>query len=90
MIFVLNKKDVKIDTHSFYIGRGSPLGNPYDWKNSNHPQVKFKVSSREEAILNYEIYLREAIRNKDPKICDELNRLWKFYRENSLLKLICF
>jgi len=32
-----------MNDHTFYIGRGSPLGNIYHSKESSHAQAKFKV-----------------------------------------------
>lgn len=90
MITVLNKKTDKSDS-SFYIGRGSPLGNPYDWTGSIHPQVKYKVDSREEAISKYKEYLKWQLQIANPEICDAINELIikRFKKEDADLMCFC-
>lgn len=89
MIRVLNKKTDKSDS-PFYIGRGSVLGNPFDWTGSTHPQVKYRVKNRDEAISNYDKYLEEELKNGNPEICDAINDLIikKFKKEP--IDLMCF
>jgi hypothetical protein len=71
---ILNKYKDDV-TNGIYIGRGSPLGNPYPIT---------KTEPRDKVIDEYEIYLRGKINAKDPVIIKALNQL----NENS--KLICF
>lgn len=70
-----------------YIGRGSPLGNPF----SHMPGTKaeFLVLTRDEAVNRYEEWLRYKIRLKDPKVLGELTRLLELARKGDL-KLRCF
>lgn len=62
MISVINKH------HTFYIGRGSPLGNPF---------VIGTDGDREFCIEEYRKYLLQKIKEKDKVICDELNKIYK-------------
>lgn len=74
MISVINKK------YTFFVGRPSPLGNPF---------VIGKNGARDEVIADYEIWLREQIQNKNPKVCDELNKIYKTALDCNVL-LMCF
>lgn len=64
MIYII-KKGNKIPEGKLviYIGRGSPLGNPYGWQNSKFNILKIK--DRIESIIKYEEHLKERIKNKD-------------------------
>ena len=87
MINVVNKRTFKGD-HGVFIGRGSVLGN--DWSHKEGTQAKYVVESVEKAIQEYENDLLSKISNKDPSICGELNRLYKYYKEHGELNLICY
>ena len=89
MIQILNKNKDDCSCGE-YIGRGSPLGNPFDWTGSNHYQVKYQVKDRATAIENYSQYLRYRLLHGDPEICAAMNKLWKIWREEGKLNLICF
>jgi len=53
---VINKKDI------VYIGRGSPLGNPFSWKKGT--KAEFTCKNRDESLHLYELWLREKILKK--------------------------
>lgn len=64
-----------------YIGRGSPLGNP------------FRVGvhgSREDVICMYADWLESQMMANNPKIMDELERLATKYKEEGELTLLCW
>lgn len=88
MIQVLNKNTSNLQ--GIYIGRGSPLGNPFFFKSSNHIDAKYKVSNREEALINYEQYLTSSILNGDSLICNELNNLIIKKLKGEDINLICY
>lgn len=46
--------------HDIYIGRPSKWANPYTHKDLEKTKAKFQVSSRKEAIEQYEKYLNES------------------------------
>ena len=52
----------------FYVGRPSPLGNPFE--------ISRKVT-REQAIKLYEEWLRGRVEAKDPLVLRELARIWE-------------
>lgn len=64
-----------------YIGRGSPLGNPF---------VIGVHGTREEVIEKYKVWLNEQIANNNPVVLDELNRLGNKAIDDKGLALQCF
>jgi len=91
IIEVINKNASYPYDYDFYIGRGSPLGNPYTGsKVLSRTKAMYQVGSREEAIECYEKYLRERILLKDVKICETLNRIWRTLQIYGKVRLICF
>lgn len=66
---------------SDYIGRGSPLGNPYPITVQH---------DRDMVIDMYEQHINQAIDRCDPKIINELNRLMDKLRTKGSLDLMCF
>lgn len=65
-----------------YIGRGSPLGNPFPIDNTTG-------QTREVVIANYETWLKRQIDHKVPRVIDELNRLGNLALQGPL-NLQCF
>lgn len=63
-----------------YIGRGSPLGNPF-------PIGQFL--SREDVVAEYRRYIAAKIEKNDPVIVNELTRLFYIAQERPL-NLVCF
>lgn len=66
-----------------YIGRGSPLGNPFRLKSAGG---EFE---RDESVAMYEEHLRRLVAERDPAVCAELNRLYRIARDGDL-DLVCF
>lgn len=75
-ITLVNKHKCKPETFAsaIYIGRGSPLGNPYS--HMKNTLASFKADTREEAIGAYEIWIKEKIRAHDKPVCDALNHIY--------------
>lgn len=81
-ITILNKHHKpQIDNNTFYIGRGSPLGNPFEIN---------KHGTREEVIELYKKYLELQIQQNNIKICNELNKIANVYLTGNEVKLLCF
>ncbi len=90
MINVVNKYKHEPSNNDVYIGRGSPLGNPFTGsKKVENTKAAFQCSSREEAIEKYEHYLRLAIYGNDSYICNQMNRIWKMAKTGDV-NLVCF
>ena len=78
-ILVLNKRNT--GTRGEYVGRPSPLGNPFKLG---------RESDRDAVIARYEVWLRERIMARDKRVCAELNRLYLIARDTELLELVCW
>lgn len=89
-INVVNKyKLTGQETNIEYIGRPSPLGNPF----SHLPNTlaKFKVKDRDEAVDRYEEYLRSLINTEEGvDITREMKRLYKKLIQEGSLSLVCW
>lgn len=88
-ITVVNKRKHNPTLGDFYIGRGSPLGNPFTHRELDQTIAQYKCETREEAISSYESYILEKIKNKDTRICDELNRLYIAAKKGNV-NLVCY
>jgi hypothetical protein len=78
-ILVLNKCNA--GTRGEYVGRPSPLGNPFKLE---------QESDRDAVITRYEVWLRKRISARDQRVCDELNRVYVIARDTGLLELVCW
>ena len=85
----MNKKKHINTENDVYIGRGSVLGNPYTHILMKETKAEFIVETREQAIENYKIYLKEKINSKDKEVCDELNKIWKLLKKGDVF-LVCY
>lgn len=74
-----NKK--RGDTEGEYIGRGSPLGNPYRIG---------RDGTREEVIVKFSQWIVQKINAGDPDIINELGRLEELTITNQGLTLLCY
>jgi len=86
MIIVVNKR--YFTGKGIYIGRGSPLGNPYSSKPSKYPVRRCKTP--EESVQKFEQHLRKSIDIRDVAICTVLNEIWKQVKANQKVHLVCF
>lgn len=84
-IKVVNKHWCK--EQGVYIGRPSVLGNPYS--HLENTKAEYKVGSRDEAVQEFEKYLRDKI-NKDLDITREMKRLYRQLIDTGELTLVCW
>lgn len=63
-----------------YVGRPSPLGNPYWMKDE---------SKRDEVCDKYAEWFNRKVREHDPEVCEELQRLYRLGLQRPV-KLICY
>ncbi len=86
-INVVNKYTHIKTEKDFYIGRPNPLSNIF-----SHLDVKgtIKVENRELAVSEYEKYIRKKIEQKDEKIINQLNFLYKKLLTLKEINLVCF
>lgn len=88
-IKVVNKRKHVAGANDFYIGRGSPLGNPFTHRELEETLAQYKCDTREEAIAGYEKYIEDKIRKRDVKVCDELNRIFIAAKKGDV-NLVCY
>lgn len=85
-------KVVNINKYKFddvvYIGRGSPLGNPFTSKDSK--LALYKVDSTEIAVSEYKKYLYKKISEKDRAITYELKIILAYLKEHKTIALGCY
>lgn len=84
MITVVNTHRTK---EGEYIGRGSPLGNPYTHRGGT--KALYVVSTRDDAIEAYRRYIRAEIQNGTPEVIAEFYRLYLLASKGDL-KLRCY
>lgn len=89
MITIVNKHTHKPTVNDFYIGRGSPLGNPYTSMKTK-TKAQFRCETREESVNQYEKYILEKVRIKDKQICDMLNKIYLAAKQKKDVYLVCF
>lgn len=87
-IIVLNVKKDTAKFPFFYIGRGSPLGNPYFVGATSSSCGLYQVSSREEAIENFKNSWPE--RKNLPEIQTELKKILDELLKGNIVYLGCF
>lgn len=72
---------VNNDVKGEYMGRGSPLGNPFYMRNE---------AMRDVVCDQFYDYFCERVNGEYPPIMNELERLIELYMEEGQLKLQCF
>ena len=88
MIQVVNKYKHKSTPNDVYIGRGSPLGNPYTHL-EGATEAEYKVATREEAIEKYEPWLEKAVMNT-PLVAVCIDKITQSVLEGNDINLVCF
>ena len=86
-IKIINHHQLCFDDNE-YIGRGSPLGNPFSHKENTRAAVV--VESREKAIEMYAKYLLEQIQEGNQSVIDEMDRLAHIAMSKGKLVLRCY
>ncbi len=81
MEIVIGRKD---NPGAVYIGRPSPLGNPYILQN---PRSR---SERNLVCDMYEVWFEDRVRAQDPRVMNELRRLYKLAKTQGRLVLGCY
>lgn len=71
---------VNLGIDGIYIGRGTPLGNPYHIG---------KDGNRDEVIEKYRQYLNKKIYDKDPAILKSLQEIKQYERDFYVVTLLC-
>lgn len=75
------KIGLKYKDEGEYIGRPSPLGNPFYMKDE---------SMRDIVCDKYEDWFADMVNKAEPKFMEELNRLVLLHKTNGMLTLLCY
>lgn len=79
MIKIANKR-AGSHPSGVYVGRGSPLGNPF---------VIGKDGDRDEVISKFKLHLLNRLHAKDAAVCGEMNRIWSLAKAGDVT-LVCY
>lgn len=71
-----------------YVGRPSPLGNPFS--HTDGTLAQYRVATREEAVAKYADWLHARIMEGNRAVTRELERLGKLAEERGELTLVCW
>lgn len=88
MIRVIHHHQKTNQPWEVYVGRPSPLGNPFSPIETRVPT--FRVRDREEAVANYRVWLRERIEVGDVKVRKALEELRAVHTKYQKLDLVCW
>jgi hypothetical protein len=84
LVTVENKRNtskIPLDVQQIYIGRGSPLGNPFP---INPKQDRDKVCEM------YSEYFHTQMKDKQSPVYKEMARIWRIVRTGQKIALICY
>ena len=81
MFTVVNKRDVLRKPNQAYIGRPSPLGNPF---------VLGRDGTRAEVIEKYEGWFRAQVVMDNAAVLGELRRIWQLAQTHGHVELVCW
>ncbi len=70
---VVNKRNHVPTREDIYIGRPSPLGNPFS--HLDNTLAQFKVRNRDEAVEKYRDWILEKIEAEDPRVLHALGMI---------------
>lgn len=91
MIIVYNSHidDYTSKTNNYYIGRPSPLGNPFTHNGVKTSLAKLSFKTREEAIEAYGKYFDEAY-GKNTELTKAFDEIYEHYKNGEDIYLQCF
>ncbi len=84
---------------TMYVGRPTPLGNPFTHIKDRKTKAHFLVDTREEAIESYRLQfgfllndnpVGGTLRHYLQPIQDQFDKLLDIYRRNNMLVLVCW
>lgn len=89
IVYNTSSEDHTSSENNFYIGRPSPLSNPFthDGKRSSLAKKSFKT--REEAIAAFELYFKEMY-GKDKELTRMFDEIYEKYKNGEDVYLQCF
>ena len=91
MIFVYNSHNEDHTSHpnNYYVGRPSPLGNPFTHNGVRTNLAKLSFKTRDEAIEAYSRYF-DKMYGKDEDITKAFDEIYEHYKNGEDIYLQCF
>lgn len=91
MIYVYNshQEDFTSRPNNFYIGRPSPLGNPFTHNGVKTSLAKLSFKTREEAIEAYDKYF-DKMYGVDEELTKAFDEIYEHYKNGEDVYLQCF
>lgn len=80
-ITVVNKYRITPAKTDIYVGRGSPLGNPF---------IIGTHGTREEVIDKYKVHLAKATKLYQADVCNALNNIMSRHLKGEPVRLVCY
>jgi hypothetical protein len=87
-IFVVNKRTHKPTDRDVYIGRPTPLGNPYTHQLGTTAEIH--VGTREEAVLMYRLWLPKQIIGGNKEVIEALQNIQQMAEHDDDVYLVCW
>ena len=81
MIKIINKKFSRADKHTFFCGRPSPLGNPWELKSED---------DRDRVIAEYKIWIEDQLEKGNPRVMSALLEILNHHKEHGQVTLQCY
>ena len=90
MIYVYNRtQESHQGNNNFYIGRGSPLGNPYTHINDRETKAQFILPLREDAIEAYSRYF-DTMYGGNKEFTILIDEIYTKYKQGEDVWLECY
>ena len=89
MIHVYNRKVETHHTNNFYIGRGSPLGNPYTHITDKKTKAIYQAKDRDDAIDKYSHYF-DLMYGSNLAFTSAIDRIYELYKTGEDVYLECY
>ncbi len=91
MIYVYNShlEDHTTEPNNYFVGRPSPLGNPFSYNGVKSVFKTLTFKTREEAVNAYEMYFDEAY-GKNTELTKAFDEIYEHYKNGEDIYLQCF
>lgn len=89
MIHVYNRKVETHHTNNFYIGRGSPLGNPYTHITDKKTKAIYQAKDRNDAIDKYSHYF-DLMYGSNLAFTSAIDKIYELYKTGEDVYLECY
>ena len=89
IVYNRTQEDHSSSKFNFYIGRGSPVGNPFTHKSLGYTKAEFQLPTREKAIEAYEMYF-DAMYGTDENFTKYIDLIYAAYKTGEDVYLECY